>query len=99
MPRYFFGLRDDENVDDEEGCVLPDIESALVHARMEAQEMICACLAEGRHVDLEHRIEVRDENGDVAAVVQFAEATRFVRAGEPIYGRTREIDGKQPLAC
>ena len=84
MPRYFFDLRDDIDVDDEEGCVLPDVDSALGHARIEAQEMICACVAEGRHVDLEHRIEVRDENGEVATVVQFAEAARFVRSGEPV---------------
>jgi hypothetical protein len=84
MPRYYFDLRDDIDVDDPEGRVLPDVDSALVHAKKEAQEMVVACVAEGRQVDLQHSIRVRDEDGDVKVVVHFSEAARIVRAGKPV---------------
>jgi hypothetical protein len=84
MPRYYFDLRDDIDVDDSEGRVLPDVDSALVHAKREAQEMIGACVAEGRQVDLHHSIQVRDEDGEIKVVVHFSEAARIVRAGRPV---------------
>jgi hypothetical protein len=84
MPRYYFDLRDDIDVDDPEGRVLPDVDSALVHAKKEAQEMVVACVAEGRPIDLQHRIQVRDEGGEVKVVVHFSDAARIVRGGQPV---------------
>jgi hypothetical protein len=84
MPRYYFDLRDDIDVDDPEGRFLPDVDCALVHAKREAREMIGACVAAGRQVDLHHSIQVRDEDGEVKVVVHFSEAARIVRAGKPV---------------
>ena len=84
MTRYFFDLRNDVDVNDEEGCLFPDLAAAVAHARTEAREMICASVESERHVDLRHRIEVREETGTVAAVVHFEDAVQFLRSGEPV---------------
>ena len=84
VPRYFFDLFNDVDVTDEEGCALPDLEAARAHATSEARTMIQAGIVDGGKIDLDHRIEVRDEAGTVVCVVRFAEAVQILRAGEPV---------------
>ena len=84
MARYFFDLRNDVDLNDDEGLLLADLDAGLAHARMEAREMICASVMAERRVDLRHKIEVREESGMVAAVVHFEDAVQFVRSGRAL---------------
>ena len=70
MPRFYFHLHDNLVTPDEEGQVLPTVECAVEEAKRGAIELACAELQNGR-LNLSHRIEVTDENGQVVAVVPF----------------------------
>ena len=73
MPRYYFDLRNDVDVADEEGRELPDLNSVRDAAVVEAREMIGESVLLGR-INLNHRIEVRDESGDTVLVMRFGDA-------------------------
>ena len=73
MPRYFFDLYDDTVARDEEGQELPDAAAARRAAIMNARHIACAEVLEG-HLNLKHRIEVRDEGGNLLATVRFEDA-------------------------
>ena len=77
MPIYYFDLRNDVNVDDEEGRELPDLAAAHAAALVEAREMITESVERGR-VDLRHRIEVRDESGSIVHTLHFGDAIEVV---------------------
>ena len=72
MPRYFFDLYDDMVVQDDAGLELPDVEAARREAIRSARAMACAEVLEG-HLNLQHRIEVKDEHGHHVATVRFAD--------------------------
>ena len=73
MPRYFFDLYDDMVVQDDVGLALLDAEAARCEAIRNARAMACAEVLEG-HLNLQHRIEVKDERGHHVATVRFADA-------------------------
>lgn len=73
MRRYFFNLYNDVDAIDEEGTELPDLAAAMEHAIEECREMICASVREG-HLNLDHRIEVTDEDGTRLLTVPFRDA-------------------------
>jgi hypothetical protein len=73
MPRYYFHLRNDLLVDDEEGIELPDMEAARVKAEEYALDMSAASVLEHRKINLHHRIEVADETGEVVLRVEFGD--------------------------
>jgi hypothetical protein len=73
MPRYFFHLRNDLSVDDEEGIELPDLESARARAERYALDMSAASVLEHRKLNLHHRIEVADETGRLVLTVKFGD--------------------------
>lgn len=73
MPRYYFDLKNDVDAKDEEGRDLPDLGAARAAAIAEARELMTESVLTG-HLDLNHRIEVRDENGGVVLVMHFGEA-------------------------
>lgn len=79
MPRYYFDLRNDVDVDDEEGRELPDMEAVRAAALAEAREMIAESVHTGR-LHLGHRIQVRDEFGTVVHITRFADALEVVPA-------------------
>ena len=72
MPRYFFHIRDGENIiPDEEGLELPDNEAAGVEARRSAVEMLAD--AQRDSTDISHQvIEVTTADGVVIARVELA---------------------------
>jgi hypothetical protein len=84
MPRYFFDLYKDIVALDEEGSVLSGPDEAHSRALGEAREMITASVEDHRKIDLKHRIEVRDEAGEIIERVQFEKAVKFVRDGKPV---------------
>lgn len=96
MPRYFFDLRDDMDVLDEEGKELPDPQSAKAHALTEARQMVQASIAEHGHIDLRHHIDVRDENGTIVSVLHFEDAVT-VRRGDQVLSTPRLQPQSPPL--
>ena len=75
MPRYFFHLRDDVDVDDDEGSVLRDVTAARTKAVEGARELMCATLKEG-YINLNHYILVTDEGGEVLFELPFSGAVQ-----------------------
>jgi hypothetical protein len=77
MPLYFFNLRNDVSVDDEEGVELPDIETARAWASKYAVEMAALSVAERQHLDVHHRIAVTNESGKLLVTVEFGDVVRI----------------------
>jgi len=74
MPRFYFHLRDDLDVPDDEGVDLPDLEAAR------AEAVRCARITFGEdakhdgRVVLHHRIDIEDEQGAVLDTVHLRDA-------------------------
>src|SRR5687767_3803172 len=68
MPRYFFHLRDDEElIRDDEGTELPDLSAARTEAAQTAKEIINESIGSGEPLD--HLVvEIWDEAGVIEAV-------------------------------
>jgi hypothetical protein len=79
MPRYFFDLRNDIDARDEEGRDLPDLRFMRKAALAEAREMMTESVLDGKP-DLNHRIEVRNEVGDLIYTLRFADAVHIIPA-------------------
>ncbi len=76
MPRFYFHLHDDVDVPDASGEELPGLEEAQAHAiRMSRFEESEGAMRDGR-IDLSHRIDVEDANGEVLATVRFSDAVQ-----------------------
>lgn len=80
MPRYYFHLRDDDFSADDEGCELPDTAAARDYALENARAIACHDVGEGG-VNLDHRIEVVDEQGDAVLTVTFRDAFTIQGSG------------------
>jgi hypothetical protein len=75
MQRFFFHLYDDAVAIDEEGQQLPGLDAARECAIVEARHMACAEVLDG-HLNLQHRIDVADETGNVVVRVGFQDAVQ-----------------------
>lgn len=78
MPRYFFDLHNDIETWDQEGKELPDLAAAREKATASDREMICSSIKKLGSVNLDHRIDVRDETGDIVMTVPFREAFTII---------------------
>ena len=78
MPRYFFHIHDHDVTLDEEGRELPDLAAARELALDSARELVCESIHHG-HLNLDHRIEVQDQQGETALVLTFREAFTISR--------------------
>jgi hypothetical protein len=58
---------------DEEGLDLPDLEAAREMALDSARELVCESVHQG-HLNLDHRLEVVDDDGETLIVLTFREA-------------------------
>jgi len=73
MPRYFFNVLNSGRTDDQEGIVLPDLESARREALRDVEDILrqnFATLDMGRQATWS--IEICDEKGTVLLVVPFS---------------------------
>ena len=77
MPRFYFHLRNDMSVNDEEGLELPNIENARARAEQYALDMSAASVLEQRKINLHHRIEVADDKGQTVLTVEFGDVVRI----------------------
>ena len=73
MPRFYFHLRNDLDVPDDEGKELPDMQAALEYARTNARLEAAETLKEQGKLTLSHRIDIEDERGNVLDTVRFAD--------------------------
>ena len=74
VPLYYFHVRNDIVADDSEGAELLDEAAAREYAREAARDLVCASIHEHGGVNLEHRIDVADESGNILFAVTFREA-------------------------
>jgi hypothetical protein len=77
MPRFYFHLRNDMSVNDEEGLELPSIEGARLRAEKYALDMSAASVLEHRKINLHHRIEVANARGQIVLTVEFGDVVRI----------------------
>ena len=77
MARFYFHVRDEMDVPDDEGAELRDIETARTLATHSARVLMCETLKESGRINLHHRIDVEDEHGAVLASVAFGDAVRI----------------------
>lgn len=75
MPRFYFNLRNDLSVDDEEGQELADLAAAEAVALTNVRSIAADNVLHGR-LTLSHRIEIADEAGRVLGTVSFADAVK-----------------------
>ncbi|HEX5183406.1 MAG TPA: hypothetical protein VFW19_09680 [Allosphingosinicella sp.] len=79
MPRFYFHVYNDIVAIDEEGLELPDIEAARMQAMESARELVCEGIHKG-HLNLDHRIEVEDEDHKPVLTLTYRDA--FAVSGE-----------------
>jgi len=73
MPRYFFDLVGQQTVTDIEGSELASIDEARLEAMKDARAIMSDAVRAGYDVT-GRRVEIRDEAGELLAVVPFADA-------------------------
>ena len=79
MPRFYFHVYNDVIAIDEEGLELPDLETAREQAMESARELVCEGIHKG-HLNIDHRIEVEDEEHNNVLTVSYRDA--FTVTGE-----------------
>lgn len=72
MPRYYLHIVEDVKIEDPEGV---DLEAAREQAPEAARELVCEAVRKG-FLNLDHRVEIADECGNVQAVLDFRDAFR-----------------------
>ena len=77
MPRFYFNLRNDVSVDDQEGAELPDLDAARARAEGFARDLAAASVIDHGRINLSHRIEIADESGQTLLTVTFGDAVRI----------------------
>lgn len=73
MPRFHFHLVEQERLPDEEGKELPSLAAAREEALENARAMVCHNIHQG-WLNLDHRIEVTDEEGRLLFSLTFRDA-------------------------
>jgi hypothetical protein len=78
VPRYFFHLCEpDDRIQDEEGVLLNDLQSARQFAVKQCRALIGASAQQGV-VDLRSWIEIQDDQGVTLATAKFSQAVKLV---------------------
>jgi hypothetical protein len=76
VPRFYFHLRNDFDVPDDEGKELRDLEAALEHAANEARKLAGEMLKETGRITLRHRIDIEDERHEIVRSVAIRDVVR-----------------------
>jgi hypothetical protein len=79
VPRYFFHIFDDLDVSDDEGSQFADLKTARVFGVQNARALMCEALRVEGRINLNHRIDIEDEQGRVVGRVHFADAVTIKR--------------------
>jgi uncharacterized protein DUF6894 len=78
MPRFYFHLRNDIDVPDDEGKELPDLQAALELAATEARKLAGEILKEQGRITLSHRIDIEDEDHEIVGTVHIRDVIRIL---------------------
>lgn len=77
MPRFYFHIRDGEDLEiDPQGTVFDSLEAAITDARMAAREILAEKLLNDEVIDGQC-FEIADENGEVVEKMPFRSAVRM----------------------
>lgn len=76
MPRFFFHVHDDLQVEDQEGIELSGPEAARNGAIHSARALMCDALMDGRIV-LHHRIDIADEHQSIIQTIHFRDVVQI----------------------
>jgi hypothetical protein len=76
IPRFYFHLRNDLDVPDEEGLDFPDIEAAREHAFKDARFASRKPRWNEGKINFEHSIDIEDEEGCVLDTVWFPDTVK-----------------------
>lgn len=69
MPRYFFHVRDEDRlIEDQDGSELPDLEAARTEAAAAAREILAEQIRTGKEMS-GRSFEITDDTGKVLATV------------------------------
>jgi hypothetical protein len=77
VPRYFFHLHNDIDSQDEDGRELPNLDAAHQLAREHARFTFAETIKEEGRANLDHRIDIEDEQGRVVATVRFRDVVKI----------------------
>lgn len=83
MPRFFFDLHNDVDLQDDEGRELPNADAVAAAAMTEARQLIKVSIDETGRIDLRHHIDVRNDRGETVYVIHFEDAVS-VQRGEKV---------------
>jgi hypothetical protein len=84
VPRFYFHLRDDLNVPDDEGLDLPNLDAAREHAATNARFTLAQVAMEEGKINFDHCIDIEDEQGCVLDTVRFLDVVEVERLGSRI---------------
>ncbi len=73
MPRFYFPLPDELDVEDDAGAEFPDLKAATLFAMENVRAIASEQVLQGC-LHLTHRIDVEDEDRNVLATVRFGDA-------------------------
>jgi hypothetical protein len=77
VPRYFLYLHNDVDARDEEGKELPDLGAAIDLASRQARFTFAETIKEEGRGNLDHRIDIEDEQGRVLGTVRFGDVVKI----------------------
>ena len=77
MPRYYFQIRDGNNlIRDEEGMELPSLEAARAEAILATREAVRLATLRGEPIGMHGVFEIADQSGQTVLTVNFETALR-----------------------
>ena len=74
VPFFYFHLHIDVDARDEEGKEFPDLDAARRFALQQARFTLAENIKDFGRLNLDHRIDIEDKQGNVLATVHFREA-------------------------
>jgi hypothetical protein len=77
VARFYFHLRDELDVRDEEGQELPGVEAAIKYAQICARAEVVEILKETGRVVLNERLDIEDDRGCIVDTVWFRDVVRI----------------------
>ena len=77
MPRFYFHLHNDMDVEDYEGVELQGLSAARDHAVIQARALIGVGARTTGHVVLHHRIDIEDERHAVVGTVRYGDVLKI----------------------
>jgi len=75
MPRFYFRFCDGDELPDDVGIELPDVQSARTEAILGIRSLVADFARQGR-VPVSERVQIEDETGAALLTISFGEAVK-----------------------